>query len=310
MGDVVRRGYLLATGMSSAAISRAVDSGRLERLARGAYAVPAPPGHEEPPWERYRTTVLATAPAFNAVVSHESAAVLHGIPFLRPARSLVHFTVDRRHGGGVRRGAHIHPRPLGRHEIVLVDGARATSRVRTAIDVATTGDLERAVCAIDAVRLRRRYPSPDDPAPVTVAELEECLSGLGRRRGVAVARRAIELSVDCSASAGESWSRMQMLSAGIPLPRLQREHVLEGRQYFADFDWGPLIGEFDGLDKYGTTSRAVTGALAEEKAREETFAAAGIEVVRWGWRTLRAPGRLPLLLTTALARNGLIEVSR
>lgn len=310
MGEILRRTRLITTGTSSAGISRAVKAEKLQRVARGAYVTPPPPDADPPPeWEMYRTKVLATAPNIDAVLSHESAAALHDIPFLWPTRKIVHFTIARTHGGGIRQEIHVHPRPLRADEITLIDGLRVTTRTRTAIDIATTGHLERAVCAIDAVRLRRRFPAPDDPPPIPLAELVDCLERLGRRRGVAVARQALALSVQCSESAGESWSRMQLLQAGLAPPRLQSEHRLEGRTYFADFDWGPMTGEFDGLVKYGATDAAAGEALESEKARHEVFAAAGIEVVRWGWKTLLSPGRLPKLITLAMARNGLIDAA-
>ncbi|ADG77372.1 Transcriptional regulator, AbiEi antitoxin, Type IV TA system OS=Tsukamurella paurometabola (strain ATCC 8368 / DSM / CCUG 35730 / CIP 100753 / JCM 10117/ KCTC 9821 / NBRC 16120 / NCIMB 702349 / NCTC 13040) OX=521096 GN=Tpau_0735 PE=4 SV=1 [Tsukamurella paurometabola] len=301
MGKLLTRSYLLATGWTSAGISRAVAGAELIRLATGVYAK----ADDYPPWELYRMRVLATALSCDGVLSHESAAVLHDIPVLQPSRSDVHFTVDRSHGGGRRPGVHVHPRPLGDAEITTVDGARVTSRCRTALDVAMSGDLIRAVAAIDSVRLARRYPAPTDPVPVTLTALTETLDRLGRRRGSAIARRALALSVECSESAGESWSRMLMHAWGMPRPRLQTAYHLDGRTHFADFEWGSLVGEFDGRSKYGESADRRAATLEAEKERHAAFTAHGVEIVRWGWRDLIDDGLLQRKLAAAFARHGL-----
>ncbi|BDH58722.1 hypothetical protein [Tsukamurella sp. PLM1] len=296
----------MATGWTTDRLTAAVRAGRLYRPAPGKYA----PNVAETAAERYRTRVLATATGRSAVVSHESAAALHGIPYLRPTRDKIHFTVNRSHGGGLRGKVHLHSRPLRDDEIMVVDGVRATDRARTAVDCGMTGDLERAVCAFDAVRHVLRYPNPEDPEPVPLEELRLCIDRLGRRRGVASARLGLELSVTCSGSPGESWSRIQMRGRGLPTPQLQTEHVLAGCTFYTDFEWGgSLVGEFDGRDKYGETDDEVEEALAAEKARQEHLEAAGFEVIRWRWRVLNTPGRLEQLLLPAMRRHGVVRAS-
>ncbi|MET9326370.1 hypothetical protein [Tsukamurella sp. NPDC003166] len=305
MGEIRPRAELMATGWTTDALTAAVRSGRLYRPGPGKYALNVP----EDPSARYRTRSLATASGRSGVVSHESAAALHRIPYLRPARDKVHFTVSRSHGGGVRGTVHLHSRPLRDDEIVVVDGVRVTSRARTAVDIAMTGDLERAVCAFDAVRLEPRYPKPEDPDPVALDELRLCIDRLGRRRGSATARLGVDLSVTCSESPGESLSRMQMRGRGLPTPQLQTEHLLAGCTFYTDFEWGSLVGEFDGRDKYGATDEELEEALAAEKSRQELFEAAGFEVIRWRWSVLKAPGRLEQLLLPAMRRHGLVRAA-
>ncbi|WP_238220470.1 type IV toxin-antitoxin system AbiEi family antitoxin domain-containing protein [Tsukamurella pulmonis] len=302
MGQMWTRAQLRAMGWSDARIARAADA-ELTRLAHGVYGERTA---DAPQWVRDRERVLAAALTCDAVVSHESAAFLHGIPVLRPDRRYVHFTIDRAGGGWKRREQHVHARPLSADQITIVDGVRVTSRCRTAVDVALSGGVERAVCAFDAVRLEPRYPRPEDPDPIPVADLQTCLGRLARCRGAAVARRALDLSVTCSESAGESLSRMQILGARLPRPRLQAPRVLDDELFYADFDWGTVVGEFDGRAKYGDDPEEVAAALAEEKRRQELFAAAGIDVVRWRWRVLNTAGGLHRLLLPALARGGLI----
>ncbi|MET9326386.1 type IV toxin-antitoxin system AbiEi family antitoxin domain-containing protein [Tsukamurella sp. NPDC003166] len=305
MGEMWTRQQLRAMGWSDARIARAKDE-ELTRLAHGVYGVR---DSDAPRWVRDRDRILAAALTCDAVVSHESAAVLHGIPFLRPDREYVHFTIDRKSGGWKRRAQHVHARPLPAGQITVLDGVRVTSRCRTAVDTAMSGGLERGVCAFDAVRFVPRYPTPDDPEPIPLAELEQCLGYLAHCRGAAIARESLGLSVTCSGSPGESLSRMQILSARLPTPRLQTPFVLEEELFFADFDWGAVTGEFDGRSKYGDEPEEIDAALAEEKRRHELFAAAGIEVVRWRWRVLNTTGGLRRLLLPALTRGGVIVAS-
>lgn len=306
MGTILTRGHLESTGWSSGDISRAVAAGELERLASGMYTEP----DDSKPWVKYLLRVRAASVNRIHVVSHESAAALHDIPFINPQRTHVHFTTGRDHSGGVRGGkagrVHLHPRPLLPDEVTTVDGILVTSRARTAVDVAMCDDLIRGVCAFDAVRLVRRYPTPDDPPPVPLAELQTCLDRLGRRRGSANAQRALALSVERSESPGESWSRVDMLNWKLPRPELQTEHRLDGHLYFADFDWGTVIGEFDGEGKYGETADERAAALTEEKERAAEFTDSGIEVVRWKWRHLTRAGALHALLLPVMARHGLV----
>lgn len=78
------------------------------------------------------------------------------------------------------------------------------------------------------------------------------------------------------------------------------------RQGFADFEWGSLIGEFDGQGKYGGTDAERAAALEAEKQRHALFVAAGFEVVRWNWPDLLNDSLLRSKLTPALARHGLL----
>lgn len=304
MGEIMPRAHLQSIGWSSNKITKAVRDRTLIRPAPGLYLAAEPRDAEA----LYRLEVIATMRRRGGAASHQSAAALHDIPFFEPDRSSVHITIDRRRGGGARGKVFLHPRPLPPVDVVEIGGVAVTSRARTAVDAAMTGSLVRAVIAFDAIRRVRRYPAPDDPAPVPPAEIHACLGRLGRRRGSDVARRGLALSVDRSESAGESWARMQMLAWGLPTPELQVGYRLGDATYFADFTFGEtLIGEFDGRGKYGETDAEKEEALEREKTRQESFEKAGFEVVRFGWRILKSDGALRALLTPSLRRHGLLK---
>ncbi|RDH11196.1 type IV toxin-antitoxin system AbiEi family antitoxin domain-containing protein [Tsukamurella pulmonis] len=303
MGEIMPRAHLQSIGWSSNRITKAVRDHELIRPAPGSYVEAEPRGEEE----LYRLKVIATMRRRSGAASHQSAAALHDIPYFEPDRSRVHVTVDRSHGGGVRGKVFLHSRPLPIEDVTQVGGVIVTSRARTAVDGALTGNLVRAVIGFDAVRRVRRFPRPDDPEPISVDEITACLTRLGGRRGTDVARRGLTLSVDKSESAGESWARMQMLAWGIPAPELQRGYTLGASTYYADFTFGDaLIGEFDGKGKYGETDAEKAEALEREKARQVAFEKAGFEVIRFGWPVLTRTGALRALLAPALRRHGLL----
>lgn len=70
------------------------------------------------------------------------------------------------------------------------------------------------------------------------------------------ARRALTFADARSESVGESWSGAQMIAAGLPLPRVQHTFQIPDGEARSDFDGdGRVVGEFDGLQKYGRLLR-------------------------------------------------------
>lgn len=76
----------------------------------------------------------------------------------------------------------------------------------------------------------------------------------------------------------ESWSRGYMVVYGLPMPLLQHTLVgADGMSYRVDFYWpdARLIGEADGLAKYGDDPKAFRRAKAEEVSRQRALQAEG-----------------------------------
>jgi hypothetical protein len=95
---------LLSQGYDPEELARMVRDGTMTRIRRGAYARVAQ-NEEGSIDDRHRRLILATVPQLDpgAVVSHGSAALLHGLPTWAGATSRVHVTRNRR--GGARRRA-------------------------------------------------------------------------------------------------------------------------------------------------------------------------------------------------------------
>lgn len=300
MGDLMTRAVLLAQGYDDDKIRKEVEKNELRRVWPGIYTR----RKKGTPWQEYLLTVEAAVLAGDSgVLSHQSAAAVHDLPMLHPDYERVHTTIAESHGGGViSKRRHVHPRPFRPEDVVRIGGMELTSRARTPIDVGMAGTYEQALVVIDGARLVRRYPKPTDPSPTPLAQIQAALDYLGRRRGCRVVQRALNDSVTCSESAGESWSRARMIQWGLPMPVLQSPFRIAGRRYFADFHWGSLVGEFDGDGKY----KSDESRLSYEKRRDSDFATLGITVCHWRWEDLEDRERFFQILTNAMVKNDVL----
>jgi hypothetical protein len=98
--------------------------------------------------------VRATVPrlAAGSVVSHVSAAVMHGLPVWNVPMGRVHVTRHGAGGGRVTRGLHLHIAPLDRSEVSERDGIMVTSVARTVLDLARSVPFAQAVVVADGAR--------------------------------------------------------------------------------------------------------------------------------------------------------------
>ncbi len=286
---------LRAQGMGASEIRRRVRTGELHPLRRGAFATEPDGGTA-----RHLQLIRATLPSLadGSVLSHVSAAVLHGLPV--DERLLNRVTVTRPSKGGSWVGPQLHRyrTPLAESDVEEVDGLRRTVIARTVVDLARCGELAMAVAAADA-GLR---------TGVTREALDDQLKAARRRRGCARARVVVSLADRRSESAGESVSRVTMWQLGMPMPELQFEVTVGGIRYRSDFGWPDLgvLGEFDGKVKYDRLLRpgeSASDVVMREKRREADLRAAGWWVVRWAWADAIKPARLDRLLRPALERR-------
>ena len=276
---ILTRAQAHRDGISDEQLQRAVKRGELHRIAAGIY-MRADYYRELDARARHRHTAIAAAAACGpgAILSHVSAAVMHGLDCGALGLNVVHVTRSRSSGGRKSASVHLHPAPLVPEEIVVVDGVATTSLARTFVDIARTTSFENAVVIGDCA-LRRGMRRED----VAVA-----LERLHGRRGMSRARVAAEFIEPGAESPGESVSRVRMRADGWPMPALQQEIRVVGRFVGrVDFFWKEhgVVGEFDGMVKYRSEN---PGAVVErEKLREDAIRDAGFEVFRWVWADLR-----------------------
>jgi hypothetical protein len=282
------RPQLLEAGFTEDEVRRLVRAGRLTPLRRGVYVEGSLP---DDVLARHVLQIKAALGelADDAVVSHVSAAVLHGLRIWAVPLDRVHVTRARRNGGRCGALVHVHTAPLDPAEVDTVGGLPVTSLARTVADLARTLPFEQAVVLADSAMFYRRADR------IERSDLTEALERAPRWPGSPAARRAIAFANGRSESVGESRSRVAIAAAGLPAPVLQWEvHAagtgdLIGR---VDFGWPELrtVGEFDGLGKYGRTLRPgqdPVEVLVAEKRREDALRAEDLGVTRWIWSDLR-----------------------
>ena len=299
--QILTHAKLLAQGFSSHEIRRARSSGELAGLSRGAYCAGQIYQTADSAGQHALTVRAVANGAPHLVVSHISAAVVHGLPLPRPALGQVHLTRPGR-SGWRRDGRSIqHAGVLTSSDIVEVSGLRVTSLARTLVDIARTHAFEIAVVAGDHAL---------HTSPAIIDEVVEVLGRARRLRGAGAARRALLFADGRSESPGESRTRVAFHHIGLEPPDLQCD-IFDARSTFvARTDLGYLAAgvliEFDGMVKYGDLlrgNRTAQEVLAREKHREDALRELGWLVVRVTWADLAESAQLARRLPEALDRG-------
>ena len=246
---VILAGELRRQGFSADEVVRMVRRGELCRLRRGAYVHPSVSSgdvHTELR-ESHMQLIGATLPQLHprAVLSHGSAAVIHGLPLFPAMLDTVHVTRDRQGGGVLRSTLRVHGSLLRDVDRVVLDGIPVTSISRTIVDLARTVTYDQGVAVAD-----RGLALGLDPSM-----LADHLKQARSWQGAPQARRVVGFADGLSESVGESFSRVRLSQAGLPRPTLQHE-VFDDRGILiarCDFAWPErrTVGEFDGMVKYG-----------------------------------------------------------
>jgi predicted transcriptional regulator of viral defense system len=298
---ILRTADLISAGQTKESLRRAVASGRLVRIRRGAYC----PGEA---WrgldERMRHAVRAAAvvaDVADALLCGASAAAVWGIPLAAWPEDVVLLTPYRGGGKsepGVRRttvGAR--QAPVAHHL-----GLPVTTLARTVIDLAATQGFVAGVVAADWA-LREGVPRD---------ELRAALRGRTSSYGATAASAVVEFADAASENVGESTARAVIAMLGFQHPELQVVVVDRIGEMRADFRWitpdGRVIfGEFDGKQKY-TRDEYTRGDPGEvvwrEKKREDRLRATGGGVVRILWSHLAdSPGLVALLTEAGVPRR-------
>jgi hypothetical protein len=250
------------------ALHRRHRAGTLVLVAQGVYVdaeawtALSPPG-------RHLVLARALTPSIRggAAFSHVTAAIAYGWPVIRITTPRVHVTDQQTQRTEHR--AHL-VRHAGRPELGRPEwsfaGVPLTSRLQTALDLATTLEPAPATVAIDhAVR----------NGTLTIEEFTAALPERPRRGSVRSRLVAQALS-PLHESAGESYTAIRMLELGVPPSVPQHPfRQADGTVDRVDF-WLPDLGvvvEFDGRQKY--TDRTMLGgrtpsdAVWQEKIRED-----------------------------------------
>lgn len=282
-------------GWSHYELRRACRSDELVRVRRGTYTSSLVVDARQ----QHLDLIRATLPEISddSVVSHASAAAIHGIPVPHDAWTRV--WVTRPGGGNGRRGPVLHLRRcrLDAAEITVVDGIPVTSLERTAADLARGSAREWGVVACDAAAA----------AGADLALLAAIVDSMHRWPGAKRAAWALEFVDPLAQSPLESVSRLQIHRLGLPAPVTQFPVYRDGTLVATcDFGWEHhgLVGECDGKFKYAELLRPgerPEDAVMREKRREEQIRGAGFWISRWNWQDAWNLERLRSLLTAGFA---------
>ncbi|TFC91833.1 MULTISPECIES: hypothetical protein [Cryobacterium] len=278
-------------------LRRHAARGELHRLARGQYI-------DATAWaalnsdQRYALRVRGAADTRQTelVISHQSAAVLWGLPALFGWPPEVHFLTERTRGGRSTPGIRKHATGLILRDTAVEDGLLVTSIERTVVDVAATLDLKSAVAMADrAIAVDRMGVI----GPLTTrTRLIDTWERMLPFRGSVRARAVIDFASTLSGSPNESGSRVNVALNGFPEPELQHPFVVDGTTVFTDFYWvdEDSVGEADGKRKYFDPvmldGRTTADAIYDEKRREDGVRRQVHGFTRWDFRVGMSQGRL------------------
>jgi Transcriptional regulator, AbiEi antitoxin/REase_MTES_1575 len=278
---VVSLPQLQFLGLSARAVRDRVAAGRLIRIHRGVYAV----GHGRLTLRgHWMAAVLAYGP--RAVLSHRSAAALHGIrPDNRPKTDVTVPSPSARSRPGivVHRSTTLQPA-----DITTIDSIPCTSLARTLLDLTDDVDwtgVERAVSQADMLGI------------FDLSTVEEGLSRATGRHSAGVLQSVLAEYAGPTLTENELEARFLALcrAASLPKPEVNAWITLDdGIAYKIDFLWRAerLAVETDGWRSHGTRQ-----AFENDRRRDRRLRLAGWDVVRFTWRDVeREPGEVTAVL--------------
>ena len=306
----------LAGQHSPRALRELVAAGRWVRVRRGAYvdadyltcadadagAAAAHAAARRAAIARVAAVVAlaaAEAGAGEVVLSHESAALVWGLPLWRlPER--VHLVVRSRRSVRAAPDVVGHLMAVDAAQVRRRGGVLVTSLERTVLDLACHRTAADALVVADAA-LRRGVPRE---------ALTELARARGSGRGIARAREVLALGDGLAESPWESFTRLHAIAAGLPAPRLQLAVRTRLGDFRADMGWDEwrALVEFDGLVKYTALAHGDPGRVVfEEKRRHDAIREVGWQVLRLTSHDFRdvtaLHGRLTGLAPAAVRRR-------
>lgn len=261
----------------------------IHRVRHGAY-VDAQAWASADPQDRHRMVThaaLLTHRPGSVVLSHTSAAVMHGLALHRPDLRRVHLTVVDGTASRTTADLAYHQGSVMDSDVVHREGAAVIEPVRASLEAAALADTESAVVVLDSALSQRHADH---------ASLWTTYERMKRWPGTLRLQVAVRLARPGAQSVGESRTRYLCWRARVPEPVLQHE-VVDGSGNVvgvSDFWWPDrrLLGEFDGAVKYGRYLRPgeLPGdAVFREKRREDKMRElTGGSMIRFVWADLAA----------------------
>lgn len=232
-------------GISRHILRRMLREGLVKRVTAGVYAAP------DVEWSvEMRARAIALVASEHQVVCDRTAAWIWGIDAYAWAdlpEPPIETAARRGHSPCVRQAVSGHTRDLADRDIVTVAGVAVTTPVRTALDLACVLERRDALAALDAFRNQHG---------LSIAQLKATSERYAGRRGVVQARELVPLADPRAESARESWTRLAIIDAGLPVPELQVWIEVDGvRIYRLDLAYKRhrIAIEYDGWEAHERT---------------------------------------------------------
>ena len=207
-----------ALEISGRQLTAAVREGLVRRVLNGVYLRADAPDTIE-----CRAACAALVIAPGSVLRDRTAAWLHGIDVLTyPEHDVLpplETCVARFRAPSNRCGVDGGTRDLRVEDVMVVHGVRVTTPLRTALDLGCNLHRRDALAALDQFM---------DAFGFTRRQYADEAMRYFRRRGVVQLRRLIPLADPRSESPRESWTRLEIIDAGLPAPELQHWIDIEG----------------------------------------------------------------------------------
>ncbi|ACZ23038.1 hypothetical protein Sked_31410 [Sanguibacter keddieii DSM 10542] len=279
---------VLARDLPRGVLDAEVRAGRLVRVRRGAYLplaeLPRDDLSARLRLALARIAAVAAQTGSSPVVSHQSAALVWGLPAWH-LPTTVHLLLPFRRSGRSAADVTWHHRGTAGRKPVAFSGLHVTGLEQTVVDCLTTAPPLHAVVVADAALARGADRT----------EIDRLLVMLGSRRGVARGRELLDLADRGAQSPWESVCRVVVQAVGLPAPGTQIRVDTDLGRFYADMGWRQwrLLVEFDGAVKYARSGREATAALMAEKRRQHAMEDEGWRVLRVTAADLRQD--LPLL---------------
>lgn len=226
----------------------AVRDGVLRRVLRGVFVRAEVPDSIE-----LRAAAASIVVGPSSVITDRTAAWVHGVDVLthgeHDALPPIESCVLRWKSRSRRHGVDGRTRDLADDDIMIISGVRVTTPLRTALDLGCNLHRKDALAALDQfIRIHG----------LTCDALATAVMRYFRRRGVVQLRQLIPLADGRSESPRESWTRLAIIDAGLPVPEAQFWVEIDGvPTYRVDLAYPRLrvAIEYDGEEFHDRTEQ-------------------------------------------------------
>lgn len=284
-GGSLGRATLLDLGFTQRQIEYRVGRGYWTVIRKGVYQIAEPRDRRD----LMRAVIGVWA---RAVVSHETAAGLHEIPFIAASDQVIvsNHTRTTHHYPGIQV---VRTHDLDAWHVTEVDGIRVTTVARTVIDLAVHRTPRHIGAIVDRLVSDER---------LELVELEAVLRATGRRGkpGTTTMRRVLERRVGPNRSESELERRGRALieRGGLPAPIPEFPVPWStGRRFDDAYPTLRIAIEWDSRRFHGQVA-----SFEADRMRDRDAAVHGWMVVRFTWDDVhRHPGRVVDTLRALLA---------